>query len=556
MAGPRSCTLPEPGDATRVMAVTRCESVDDPKQDLPQGIDRRTFTVVKRGGFDQREVQVYLEDLEQAFRDLELWAQRTRDRLTLAELEVERARHAENAAVENAMSAVFDAKDRILQRAHEEAGRIEARALSGEGEFGTFSPLTGDEAERLRHQAEQMLADAERRADAMIAAAELRLTEARRKSAEAEAMMQEAREAAAVVGGDDSTWAAAAQHEMVKDLRRRLEAAEERIVELEASKTPDQLAIERANEEAEAIIAAAQRRSSELLAQAQAAMTMPGGEAIANAEERAASIIAEAEARARQIEEAATGITSQAESEVQSVRDEAERLQVEAERARARASETEGKLAEAEASFARARAEAEELRAQLSRARSEIDHIRSSPAPVEPPAYPPAPPVTMVDAAGGIVGGAADEPTSSRPALEAVPPPEREMSGEAAPQVDVDGTVETTARRVAERDRHDETPPEPRRDVVERPVVREPVTADDVDDEDGLSASERLRIAAQKMRRESGIEDDGAPMAGQGSRYERRSAGLPRIGATGSDFGGLRSRLSGDARRDDDDDDD
>jgi hypothetical protein len=524
--------------------------VDDPKQDLPHGIDRRTFTVVKRGGFDQREVQVYLEDLEQAFRDLELWAQRTKDRLMLAELEIERARHAENAAVDNAMSAVFDAKDRILQRAHEEAGRIEARALAGDGESGPFSALSGDEAERLRHEAEQMLSEAERRADAMIAAAELRLTEARRQSAEAEAMMQEARETAAVVGGEESTWAAAAQQEMVKDLRRRLEAAEERINELEASKTPDQLAIERANQEAEAIIAAAQRRSSELLAQAQAAMTMPGGDAIANAEQRAASIIAEAEARARQIEEAAIGISSQAESEVQSVRDEAERLQGEADRARAQASETEGKLAETEASYARARAEADELRAQLAKARSEIDQVRSSPGFVEPPRYPPAPPVTVADAAGGIVGDVTDEPSTSRQPLGVVP--EDEMPGEG--QVDAEGTVETTARPVTEK-------PRPAAAFAERPgapgtpTVREPAMPTDVDEEGGLSASERLRIAAQKMRRESGIEDDGAPMAGRGSRYERRSAGLPRIGATGSDLGGLRSRLSGDPRPHDDDDD-
>lgn len=536
--------------------------MDDPKQELPEGIDKRSFTVVKRGGFDQREVQSYLEDLEQAFRDLELWAQRTKDRLALAELEIDRARQAENAAIENAMSAVFDAKDRILQRAHEEAGRIEARALGGEGESGTFSPLAGDEAERLRHQAEQMLSDAERRADAMIAAAELRLTEARRKSAEADAMMREAREAAAAVGGEESTWAGAAHQDLVKSLRQKLASAEERIGELEAAKTPDELAIERANEEAEAIIAAAQHRSSELLAQAQAAMTMPGGEAIANAEERAASIIAEAEARARQIEEAVTGIKSQAESEVQMVRDEAERLQLEADRAKADASAAAGRLAEAQASYEHARAEADQLRAQLATARSEIEQIRTAPDRFQAPDYPPAPPVTMVDAEGGIVSAPREQHDAPRPALEVVP--EMPEATEDDPST-VEGTYETVARPVVEREPAAETSRAVEPSAPARPPVREVEPrvygpAPETDDEEGLSASERLRIAAQKMRRDSGIEDDGAPMAGSGSRYERRSAGLPRIGTTGSDFGGLRSRLSGERppvdENDDDDDED
>jgi cell division septum initiation protein DivIVA len=496
--------------------------VDDPKKALPDGIDRRTFTVVKKGGFDQREVKVYLEDLEQAFRDLELWAQRTKDRLVLAELEVERARHAEYDAVANAMSAVFDAKDRILQRAQEEAGRIEARALSGEGVGGGFIPAAGDEAERLRLQAEQLLGDAERRADAMIAAAELRLTEARKKSAEAEKRLREANEAAGAVGGEESTWAGSAQHDHVTDLRRRLEVAQTKIQELESAKTADAIAIDRANEEAEAIVAAAQKRSAELLHQAQAAMTMPGGEAIANAQERAESIIAEAEARARQIEEAVHGIKAQANSEVQQVRDEAERLQVEADRARADATAAVGRLAEAQASYQRSRAEADDLRAQLDRARQEIDEVRSAPENHRPPDYPPAPPVTVHDAAGGIVTPEPDPAGSfeeaERPALEVV--------------ADAEPSPWARTRRAE---------PEP---------AASEALDEDADPEE-LSASERLRIAAQKMRRESGVDDDGPPMAGRGSRYERRSAGLPRIGGQ-SDFGGLRSRLSGDGGGDDD----
>lgn len=506
--------------------------MDDSKQDLPEGIDKRQFKVVKKGGYDQREVKAYLEDLEQAFRDLELWAQRTKDRLVLAEMEAERARYAEDAAVENAMSAVFDAKDRILQRAHEEAGRIEQRALSGQGAGSSFTPLAGDEAERLRLQAEQLLADAERRADAMIAAAEMRLTDAREKTAEAERILERATETAGPVDGEESIWAASAQQEQVIDLRRRLELAQNRITELEESQAPEQVVIDRANEEAEAIISAAQQRSSELLHQAQAAMTMPGGDAIANAEERAASIIAEAEARARQIEEAVQGIKTQAETEVQLVRDEADRLQAEADRARADASDAVGRLEAAHASYANAREEAEDLRAQLARARSEIDELRNSPEVHQAPDRPPAPPVTAQDAADGIV-------SPPQPALGSV------VAAASGRESKEDRQEEDAALEEAVRQSFAQRKGRPR-PLAPSPPEPQPDPDDDLDGE--LSASERLRMAAQKLRRDSGVEESDTPLPSRGSRYEKRSAGLPRIGAQASDFGGLRSRLSKDGR--------
>ena len=449
-----------------------------------------------------------------------------------AELEVERSRQAENAAVENAMSAVFDAKDRILERAHAEAGRIEARALTGVGAGGVFVPVVADDAERLRSQAEQMLADAERRAEAIVEAAERRLTEARQRSAEADEAMAKAQSAAAEVAGEESTWAGSAQQDMITEIWRKLDLAQRRIEDLEATNAPDQRIIERANREAEVIIKAAQHRSGELLQQAQAAVTMPGGEAIANAEERAASIIAEAEARARQMEEAVQGIKTQAESEVQLVRDEADRFHTEAEQAKADANLAVGQLAEARASYQGAKVEVEDLRAQLAHARTEIDDVRNA-MPSSAPDYPPPPPVTAEDAADGIVAShpaASGGSQPSRPALEAVPSVTGVSTPAAAPVV---------ASDVDTRDKPNDT--------------RE--TDDDFDEDSGLLASERLRIAAQRMRRESGIDDDGPPVAGRGSRYERRSAGLPRIGVS-AEFGSLRSRLAGTGSSDTSDDTD
>ena len=106
---------------------------------------------------------------------------------------------------------------------------------------------------------------------------------------------------------------------------------------------------------------------------------MPGGEAIANAEERAASIIAEAEARARQMEEAVSRASRPRPSpRLQLVRDEADRFHTEAEQAKADANLAVGQLAEARASYQGAKVEVEDLRAQLAHARTEIDDVRNA----------------------------------------------------------------------------------------------------------------------------------------------------------------------------------
>ena len=84
-----------------------------------------------------------------------------------------------------------------------------------------------------------MLADAERRAEAIVEAAECRLTEARQRSAEADEAMAKAQSAAAEVAGEESTWAGSAQQDMITEIRRKLDLAQRRIEDLEATNAPD-----------------------------------------------------------------------------------------------------------------------------------------------------------------------------------------------------------------------------------------------------------------------------------------------------------------------------
>ena len=103
-------------------------------------IDEQTFKVSRRG-YRQAEVRAFLEEVERAFRELEIWAQETVEALQHAEGEVRKLRAARADAVDQAMIAVFDAKDRILERARSRAARIADEAAA--------------DAERIRLEAKQ-----------------------------------------------------------------------------------------------------------------------------------------------------------------------------------------------------------------------------------------------------------------------------------------------------------------------------------------------------------------------------------------------------------------
>ncbi len=85
-------------------------------------VDDREFLVVRKG-YDRDQVKAYLGQVEVSFRQLERWAEDAKARLRLAE---EKGRRLYD--VDEAMVAVFAAKDRVLARGRLQAERIEAEA--------------------------------------------------------------------------------------------------------------------------------------------------------------------------------------------------------------------------------------------------------------------------------------------------------------------------------------------------------------------------------------------------------------------------------------------
>ena len=77
-------------------------------------IDERTFRVVRKG-FDPREVKTYL------------------DRRVELERQLTAARATERASLDNAMMAVFDVKDRMIDRAERRAREIQDEADKSAG---------------------------------------------------------------------------------------------------------------------------------------------------------------------------------------------------------------------------------------------------------------------------------------------------------------------------------------------------------------------------------------------------------------------------------------
>jgi cell division septum initiation protein DivIVA len=99
------------------------------KERTPQmrRIDERSFPIVRKG-YDLHEVSRYLEELEHAFQDIEGHVRRTSQRVVELERDLAAARATEKASLDNAMLAVFDVKDRMLDRAERRAREIQDEA--------------------------------------------------------------------------------------------------------------------------------------------------------------------------------------------------------------------------------------------------------------------------------------------------------------------------------------------------------------------------------------------------------------------------------------------
>lgn len=85
-------------------------------------LDEQEFSISFKG-YDRDEVKAYLTQVEASFQELEEWVLQTRAALSIAE---ERAIDREE--MDQAMVAIFDARDRVLESARRRAERIEAHA--------------------------------------------------------------------------------------------------------------------------------------------------------------------------------------------------------------------------------------------------------------------------------------------------------------------------------------------------------------------------------------------------------------------------------------------
>lgn len=81
-----------------------------------------------RRGYNKKEVRAYLADLEAGFSEMEGHARESARRIGELEYLVAEMKAAEAKSMDNAMYAVFDAKDRILEKANRRAEKIENEA--------------------------------------------------------------------------------------------------------------------------------------------------------------------------------------------------------------------------------------------------------------------------------------------------------------------------------------------------------------------------------------------------------------------------------------------
>ena len=156
------------------------------------GVDDRVFPVVRKG-YDQEHVRAYLSEIEASFQDWERWAQGAKARLKIAE---EKARSPDE--VDEAMIAVFAAKDRIVEQGRLRAEQIEAEArerarVDYEDAAGAIIREAEEQARRIieggvvtseRVQYESILEEAQAEADRIVGAAR---DEAERLIAQAQA---------------------------------------------------------------------------------------------------------------------------------------------------------------------------------------------------------------------------------------------------------------------------------------------------------------------------------------------------------------------------------
>ena len=93
----------------------------------PDDLGKRDFALARKG-YDKDEVHTYLMKVDAKIRDLTLRVQDSKIRLEQSEYEIAKAKTEQDQSVDTAIAAVLDAKDRILERARQQAEQIEQDA--------------------------------------------------------------------------------------------------------------------------------------------------------------------------------------------------------------------------------------------------------------------------------------------------------------------------------------------------------------------------------------------------------------------------------------------
>lgn len=147
------------------MAAELVMTDDGPK--VGTAVDNREFSIVRKG-YDRGEVKTYLAEIETNLRVFEGWAQRTNARLAISE-----EKNRTIADVDEAMVAIYEAKERMLAQAEVDAEKIKAEATDqaqAEAEI-VATEIVAEAHEKARRIAETAAATAQSREESLLAAA-------------------------------------------------------------------------------------------------------------------------------------------------------------------------------------------------------------------------------------------------------------------------------------------------------------------------------------------------------------------------------------------------
>lgn len=106
--------------------------VSDQASVTEEGVSKKEFSIARKG-YDPAEVDEHLAEIDVAFREFEEYAARLKQELAEAKAAIARLEAAEQDSVDKAMLAVFDAKERIMERARQKAKEIENEARIAAG---------------------------------------------------------------------------------------------------------------------------------------------------------------------------------------------------------------------------------------------------------------------------------------------------------------------------------------------------------------------------------------------------------------------------------------